>query len=687
MGFTMYLLINKRISFVVLLGIPTSFVISLIIFKYSGYSINMMSLLGALIALGVIVDDAIIVAENIQRHIEEGMSVKEAALIGTKEVFPPVLASSLTTIFAFLPMLVMSGEMGAFIKIIPISITILILSSVVESFIFLPLHAKHVLRKGEREVSWSWFTNLYAKFIRFLINWRKSTIVLFYVLVPVLIYLGFSTSKFQLFPTFDGDQINIRARLPINTTLEESFDLVSKVEAYLLKNKDKYFIENLTSMAGFKMEAGQKTEFGDNLFHIFVDLKRAKPDNFVTQYITPYLSFDYDGEGLVRSKSSYFLENELQKDLDKLMKKYPHEEFEVSGPRAGVANVPIEIYIQTNDVKKAHKIIDEIKDALKKTGEAMNIKDNANYGVDEIKLRINKYGQSLGLNEKIISKSLGGYFLSASVSKGFDKEGIFDIVAQDAKKNSYETLKNFTIGLGNGQRVALNDVADFIIVKNYTKIYKEGGKRRWLVSSHIKPKANVNEVMGQIKPLLKKIEKRDKVKILYGGEEKQNNQLKDDISVATMIALFLIFMTLLVMFNSFKYTLMILSVIPFSILGVFLGHKLMGLDLSMPSVIGALGLAGVVINDGIIMLDFIRKSTNVDELLERAKLRLRPIFLTSITTLVGLSTLIFFPSGQAVIMQPLAVSLGFGLFWGTFLNLVYLPTLFALVTHTKQRSQ
>ncbi len=684
-GFAMYLLINKRISFVVILGVPTSFVISLIIFKYFGYSINMMSLLGALIALGVIVDDAIIVAENIQRHIEEGMEVKDAALKGTKEVFAPVLASSLTTIFAFLPMLVLSGEMGVFIKIIPIAITVLIISSVIESFIFLPLHAKHVLKKGEKEVDWSLLANLYEKIIRFLIDWRKTTLALFYILVPLLIYTGISTSKFKLFPTFDGDQINIRGQLPINTTLEESNEVVKDLERYLLKNKDKYFIQNITAMAGFKMNDKQKGEIGDNMFHIFVDLKRAKPDNFVTAYITPYLSFDYDDEGLEREIPSYKLEHILQKDLDKVMAKYKYEEFKVSGPRAGVVNTPIEIYIQTNDDKKAHSIIKQIKTALKDTNETINIKDNATYGVDEIKLKINKYGQSLGISERLISRELGGYFLGSSVSKGFDNEGIFDIVTQDFQKNSLQTLKDFTLSLANGQKVALKDVADFIIVKNYTKIYKEGGKRRWLVSSHIKPKANVNDVLAKIKPLLRDIETTQRVKIVYGGEEQQNNQLKQDMSVAAMIAIFLIFMTLLVMFNSFKYTFIILSVIPFSILGVFLGHKLMGLDLSVPSIIGALGLAGVVINDGIIMLDFIRHSKNIDELLDRAKLRLRPIFLTSITTLVGLSTLIFFPSGQAVIMQPLAVSLGFGLFWGTFLNLVYLPTLFALLTHQKQR--
>lgn len=685
-GFAMYLLINNRISFIVVLGVPTSFVISLIIFYLGGYSINMMSLLGALIALGVIVDDAIIVAENIQRHIEEGMDVSKAAYVGTKEVFSPVMASSLTTVFAFLPMLLMTGEMGVFIKIIPISISILILSSVVESFIFLPLHAKHVLKKGAKKVQWSFMLNTYEKMIRILVHRRKLTILLFYILVPTLIYLGFSTSKFQLFPKFDGDQMNITAKLPVNTTLQETYDVAFRVESYLIANKERFFIDNATTIAGFRMDVSAGTsEYGNNFFHIFVDLKKAKPDNLVTKYITPYLSLDYDSNDRVRTLPSYELETLIGKELLEVMKKFHYEEFDTKGPRAGIADTPIEIYIETNSAKKAHKALSKIKQTLIDTNQTHTIIDNAAFGASEIKLKINTYGQNLGINEKLISNALGGYFLEASVSKGFDERGIFDIVVKSSTKDYLETLKNFQLYLLDGKIVPLKDVADFIEVQNYQKIYKIGGNRRWLVASEINKGANVNEIMKSIKPTLNEITHDEQINIVYGGEEEKNRQLQREMTMASLLALFLMSMTLLIMFNSFVHTLMIISVIPFSILGVFLGHQIMGLDLTMPSIIGALGLAGVVINDGIIMLDFIRKATTVDELLARAKLRLRPIVLTSITTLAGLSTLIFFPSGQAIIMQPLAVSLGFGLFWGTFLNLVYLPTLYALVTRIKDK--
>ncbi len=683
-GLSLYILINKRIAFVVILGIPTSFIICSIIFKIFGLSVNMVSLLGALIALGVIVDDAIIVAENIQRHIENGEDVKQAALIGTKEVLFPVLASSLTTIFAFLPMLVMSNEMGEFIKVIPISISVLIVSSVLESFIFLPLHSKHVLKAHEKEISWQPFIKLYEMTIRLFIYFKKTSIVLFYVLVPLVIYVSIEVSKFQLFPSFDGDQINIDAILPIDTTLKETEQVVKKINDILLTNKKKYFIQNITSMAGFRMDpSGKDSGIADNFFHIFVDLKKPVPQNFVSKYITPYLSFDYDDSNRVRTKSSYELEQEIYKDLGDIKNSYNFTRFDVKGPRAGIADIPIQLYFYTNDNVKANRILKQMKDIFKSTNKIQNINDNAHLGIDEIKLKINKYGQMLGINEQIIAKNLSGYFLGSFIAKGFDENGMFNIVVEEKNKNSLSSLKHFPILLSDGKKVLLNDIVDFVIVKNYATIYKKTGKRKWEFSCDVKPKENANDILESITEKLQILQEKEQIKIDFGGEEEKNKQLLKEISIAALIALFLIFMTLLILFDSFRLTFMILSVIPFSILGVFIGHFIMQLNLSMPSIIGSLGLAGVVINDGILMLDFIKNSTNLDELLSRAKLRLRPIFLTSITTLIGLSTLIFFPSGQALIMQPLAVSLGFGLFWGTFLNLVYLPTLFALVYKIK----
>jgi multidrug efflux pump subunit AcrB len=683
-GLVMRVLVNNRISLVVIIGVPTSFIIALLLMDIGGYSINMMSLLGALIAIGVIVDDAIIVAENIQRHIEEGMPLKEAAIVVTKEVIAPVMTASLTTVFAFLPMLMMSGEMGEFIKLIPIAVSVLIAASLLESFVFLPMHAKHLLRPNLPQVDWSRATNAYGAFVQKLITWRKTTLFTFWVLVPLLTVGGVMTNKFKIFPNFDGDQMNISCKLPVDTTLEETHDIATSLEAKLLDTKEKYAIENITTVSGFRMNAKGEGENGDNLFHIFIDLKRPKPDNFVAKYITPLLSFDFESFEFEREQKSYEIEPKIRRELEAFMSQYETLSFEVKGPNAGVISMPIELYVYANDDTKALNAIGTIKDALRSIKGTHTLGDDAIQGAMEIKLRITPYGEKLGFDEGTIASRLGAYFLESSRAKGFDETGVVEVVMHDTRNNSLERLRHFPLETIEGKTVLLHEVVAFESVQNYEKLYKKDGQKRWLVFSNVEPEVTPTEVLEQLEPTLAQLRQDKDLDVRFGGEKEQNDQLIKEMTLASLVALFLIFVTLLVMFDSFKLSLIILSVVPFSLFGAVAGHAIMGMEFSMPSAIGALGLAGVVINDGIIMLDFIRKTNNVEALLKRAKLRLRPILLTSITTLVGLSTLIFFPSGQAVILQPLAVSLGFGLLWGTFLNLVYLPTLFAFITNSNR---
>jgi len=188
--------------------------------------------------------------------------------------------------------------------------------------------------------------------------------------------------------------------------------------------------------------------------------------------------------------------------------------------------------------------------------------------------------------------------------------------------------------------------------------------------------------MSQLQPLLQSIKDLG-VKVIVKGEEKENTKLKREMTQAAVIAIFLIFITLVWMFNSLILPLIILSTIPLSILGALVGTKLMGIHMTMPGVMGLIGLAGVVVNDGLIMLSFIQGSKSYAEMVEKAGMRLRPIMLTSVTTVLGLSSLIFFASGQALILQPMAVSLGYGIAWATVLNLLYVPLMYAVIYRVK----
>jgi hydrophobic/amphiphilic exporter-1 (mainly G- bacteria), HAE1 family len=683
--FVMLILINKRISFIVGFGIPTSFIIAIMFLDYAGYSINMLSLMGALIALGVIVDDAIIVAENIQRHVEEGMEPSQAALVGSKEVIGPVIAASLTTIFAFIPMLLMSGEMGTFIKIIPIAISVLILASLIESFIFLPLHAKHFLKTGEKESEWAGFKKLYLGVLRFLIHWRKSSVTLFLIATPLLTAYGFSQIKFQFFPKFDGTQLYIAGELPSSANTEDSYAVANEAAKLLMEAKDELFIESVIAIGGMRMDAKNQSEVEPNLFFLFVDLKEMHPVNVVEKYITPYLAVGSVESG-IRDINSWDLRADIEKRFESFGKKHHLHTFEVRGQRAGVVTSDIDIALSSSNNEKLLQALSKIKEELDTINGVFNIADNAKKGVSEIKLKVNAYGESLGFTETTIASSLSSYYLENSRTKSFDREGLINVIFESHQKDNLASLRNFELQVPiSGEHIYLKDVCDFVTVQSFNKLYKENGEKQKSVFANVKPAIITStEAMAQLQPLLKEISSDPELKLVIKGEAEQKAQLMREMGMAAGIAIFLIFMVLLIMFDSFKYTLLIISVIPLSLLGMLIGHFLMGMNLSMTSLIGALGLAGVVINDGIIMLEFIRRTNTSEELLHRASLRLRPIFLTTVTTLIGLSTLILFPSGQAVILQPMAVSLGFGLFWGTVLNLLYLPTLFAIIHKIKE---
>jgi len=231
---SMLIFINRGIAVVVAMGIPVSFMIGLIVTELMGNSLNMLSLLGALIALGMLVDEAIVVAENIYRHMEEGMQGREAAIVGAIEMFPAVLTATLTTVFAFLPMLLLSGEMGTFIKIIPIMITVLLLSSLFEAFYFLPLHAYDYLKVSKEENFtkrfWTKLYSLYSTVLHFFFKRKVISLIVIVVSILALTFVLIKNSKFQLFPDFDTTQVYVYGKVNVNSDLHDTEKIVTSLE-------------------------------------------------------------------------------------------------------------------------------------------------------------------------------------------------------------------------------------------------------------------------------------------------------------------------------------------------------------------------------------------------------------------------------------------------------------------------
>jgi HAE1 family hydrophobic/amphiphilic exporter-1 len=677
-GISMSILINKRVAFVVVLGIPTTILIGVIFLDFAGHSINMMTLIGTLLILGVLVDDAIIIAENIQRHIQTNKDKLQATIDGTKEVMLPVFVSSLTTIFAFIPMFILTGEIGEFIKMIPVAIVVLIIASLLESFVFLPMHSLHILNSTDKELDWSKFNKLYTKILNYSIRFKKIFLFIFLFIIPFITFILLSQMNYQLFPDSDSNRFYIKGKFNPHHTVENTYEKTKNIEKKLLEIKDKYGVKSISYISGLRIDNQEQLEIKPNVFQFSIELHERVAQNFVEEFITPLLSIEKNDEPKVRVQSISEIILAFKKILEPL-KHSDMEEFSIKKESDGIVNNDIEILISNTDKKRLHEVIKILKLELKDIDGVNFVDDSAKFGLSELKLELNNYGQQLGFTQVDIATLLSSSYLESMQTKALGEEGIIEIKTKSLEKDSLKAFKNYELSTPDGlHRIILSDICTFSYQKSYESIYKSDGVDVKIVFANVdKNTITPSEVLSKINPILKEL-KSEGTTIKLEGENAQNNQMMEEMSYAFFIAIFLIFITLLAMFDSYKYTLMLLSIIPLSTFGVVIGHLILDMNFTLTSVIGILGLAGVVINDGVIMLDFIRKAKNNKELVHLAKLRLRPIMITSVTTFLGLSALIFFATGQALILQPVAVSLGFGLLWGTILNLLYLPIIFAI---------
>lgn len=686
---TMYYLINFRTALVVAMGVPFAFMIGLLFLQAQGSTINLVSLLGALIVIGIVVDDAIVVSENIQRHIDEGLEKHEAVLAGVREMLLPVTLATVTTVIAFMPMLALSYEIGRFIFLIPVVVIMVLIGSLLESFFFLPLHARELFTKESKSRDWSRANDWYEKILHRLISHKKVTLSLFLIIIPAATFFTFQSMHFQFFPRFDGDFIYISGKLDNNTLLEESYDISAKVMEEVMKHKEELSVKAVAVSTGSRRNLLGERESGENLFYITLELHERAEQNWINRYINPILSFtfDFNDPDKIREPSSMELARKVSKLIKPLQKKYGLEELGVTSDRPGLLRADIKVNLVGQNDRQLEAAVSTLQQRLESINGVKDVGNNIKYGKEEYKLKLNAYGEMLGLSETGIAQALSRYFLGNRQAMTYSKDGVAEITTRSSFKDNLESFKNFNLPLPDGRYVKLADVVDFVVTRDYEKLEKVDGEIIKTVYANVNPRTiTAGEVIRQLRPFFDELE-QEGITVRLKGEQEKNQQFKTEMIFAVGVALFGILLVLLFIFPKLKYALMVMSVIPFSILGGLVGHLIMDINLTMPSVIGMLGLAGVVINDGIIMLDFLHGTHETHAFYYRAKLRLRPIVITTLTTFAGLSTLMFYATGQAVILQPLALSLGFGLLWGTVLNLLYLPTLYAVINKISPHRQ
>jgi HAE1 family hydrophobic/amphiphilic exporter-1 len=675
---SIYILVSKKMALVVTIGVPTSFFIAFIFLYLFGYSLNLISLLALLIALGVLVDDAIIVSENIQRHLENGESPAVASRKGTLEVITPVTMASLTTMFTFMPLLFMSGHAGNFIMMIPITVTVLVIASYFESFLFLPLHAKHLLRRGDSVKTWELPKRVYRKVLQFHIDKKWIFLVTFLIGVPFAIFYSAKMTKFQFFPRIDAPILYISGKVNESSSLLETDKIVKRVSEEIWRGREEWGIANISSVTGFRRTPVGERQNGENLFYLYLDLYEQVPKNFVEKYITPYLSLDYDGTNKIRVKSNDQLIKEISAKLEQVKSEFQIDDLSVFKKRIG-AKVDVEIGIVADSTADIFRSVEAIEREIKEIDGISSLSNNAYMGVDEVVLQINSYGKLLGVTERDIANLLSSLYLSNQKGTAIDERELLEVVVESIGIDDIDSLSTLNLTLSTGEKVRVTDIVDFQLQRSLESIDKYDFRQMKSIFVNVDTRViTADEVLEKLEPTFQTLRK-DGIDFDFLGEKERKDQMKSDLGSATILAFALIFLALVLTFKSFGTTLLIISVIPFSLLGVLLGHFFMDLNLTMPGVIGAFGLAGVVINDSIVMLTFLKMAESREEILDRASQRFRPIVLTSITTLIGLSTIIFFVSGQGLILQPIAVSLGFGLAWGTILNLLYLPVMYSLI--------
>ena len=671
---SLFVLINRQIAFVVLLGIPTALLLGMLLLQQSGQSLNMISLLGVLLILGVLVDDAIIVAENIQRHLGMGKPIRQAALDGTAEVAPAVTVAAVTTLFAFLPMLLISGELGRFIELIPLAVIGLVFASLIESFFFLPLHAVSILgRAKERE--WTRFQGWYRRLLERAMRHKRSVAALFLIGAPVITILISGSLPYRLFPEADSNRIYVRGGFDSGTLPTKTFDNVRTMQDIILENKEALFIRTLDVLAGAK-----GYDVKPHLFEMTIELYSAKPDNVFDRIVSDLI----DSETAKATKIRTISAQEVIKRLMVLTKAEADakavRDFSIVQEASGVNEYDIEIGLYAEAQADTETAATQLRDALKAMPGIRFVEDDITERQPVTEVVLNDFGRSLGFNETLLSDALSGSFLHLSRGRVNQERKTLQLYIESSAKTDPATFRSMTLTVpGGDQSVLLRDICDLKQTFRAENWRKKAGKRILTVAAGVDGNVlTATQAMQRLEPLFETLETMD-VTLIQSGEAEQNVQIMNELGMATILAISLIFLTLVLMFDSYKTAALATLIIPLSVSGALIGHLIMQLPISLPTLIGMLGLAGVVVNDGIVMLEFLRKAKEAASVSAQAVLRLRPVLITSITTFIGLITLIFFASGQAQVLQPIAVSLGFGLLWGTMLNLIFLPIAYRLV--------
>ncbi len=706
-----------KFSFWVTMGLPVSFFLTFFFMKQIDFSLNMLSMVGLLIGLGLLMDDAIVIAENIAAHLEKGKKAFDAVVDGISEVAAGVFSSFLTTLFIFGALaLSMSGNIGKVLYAIPVVLILTLSVSLVEAFCILPNHLYHALSHRDKTtpetkkregvpmegismktakeasshmaspssgLSRGRFSRMIDHFIDFIrekmlgrlvdlaVSWRYLFVglVIFVFIFSIAMIAG-GHLKIKAFPDTDGDVLQARILLPQGTPLARTEQVVDRIvkaaEAVNREFKSKQpggvdLIENISAI--FNINADAK-ENGPHVATVSLDLLSAETRATLLNVVTSRWR-ERVGEVPDAINIAY------------------------KEPSFGPGGLPIKILIQGEDFDDLKLASTRLINWLYAYDGVMDLSDDLRPGKPEIQVRLKPGARARGFNARSIASQLRAAFYGSTASDILVGEESYEVNVRIAEedRNKVSSLESFRVMGPNGEKVPLGAVATLEESRGYAGINRINALRTVTVTGDVDTRiANAAQIIGDTnKRFLPKLHQAfPGIKVITEGESKETKESMGGMLKALLIGIFGVFCILSFQFKSYIEPMVVMVTIPFAFIGVVWGHVIMGLDICMPSIMGFVSLSGIVVNDSILLVNFIKIHMEQGEDAVMAatlasRQRFRAVMLTSITTIMGLLPLLSERSMQAQILIPLATSIVFGLLASTVLVLLVVPSLYAIL--------
>lgn len=679
--------LRPAVALWVFIGIPASFLGALIIMPLSGVTINMISLFGFIVVLGIVVDDAIVTGENIYSRLRHGDEPLVASIQGTKQVAVPVTFGILTTIAAFSPLAFVEGRMGDFMGAIPAVVIPCLIFSLIESKFVLPAHLKTV-RVRKNDASLTGFSGFQQRFadgfercildyyrpvLRYALAHRYSVIATFLGVLLITLALVLSGwAKFVFFPRIEGDVATVNLTMPAGTPFEVTDRHMQRITQAAFDLQRKYpngeggesIIRNILSTTGSTNVAigdspsGRPAGGGDNRGQVMVETV-ASDERRIDIRTNDLLREWRRAVGVIPGAESLTYRAELIRTGD-----------------------PINVQFSAHSLETLAEIGDKVKERLATYPTVFDIADSLSDGKEEIQIELTPQGHVLGLTRAAIASQVSQAFRgfeAQRIQRGREDIRVIVRLPRD-ERSATSTLDEYLITTPEGRRVPLAHVATLTPGKGPSAIKRINRYRTMNVTADIdKDETNMTVLKADLDDYLQTLLRSyPGVTYTLEGEAKEQRQSFASLQWGMIVVLFVIYMLLALPLKSYVQPLIVMSVIPFGIIGAVWGHWIMGRDLTFPSTLGLMALTGVVVNDSLVLVDFINQQkaqgkTTLDAVLNAGVARFRAVLLTSLTTFFGLLPLLFEKSVQAQFLIPMAISLGFGILFATLITLIMIP--------------